>query len=159
MFRITLHGLSVLSLLVTRPPWSCVPTGMMNTKERRDIYRTILFHTYGTLIHPLPLIPSTDTTGCKDIASTHALLAYSHMEMISHEEHIVNVDWLRICLIVDVVCDTRLQVWSGGGRTRVEMVAMKMEMEAARVGQGGWGWLCSGSSCGRLVDLLASTPL
>ena len=61
-----------------------------------------------------------------------ALLNYSRMKICSHEkiieEHIMKIDWLIICLKMDVVCDARLHVWFSGRWTMVLMVAMDMAM-------------------------------
>ena len=61
---------------------------MKNGNEKGDIYGIILFHTYETLIQDTFIDPTTNTEGCKALASTLTLPNYSHIKIRSHEDHI-----------------------------------------------------------------------
>ena len=57
---------------------------------------------------------------------------YSHMEIESNEEiieeHIMKIDWLIICLTMDVGCDIRLQSMASWLITTMVVMVAAMEM-------------------------------
>ena len=102
VFGITLHGLLAPSLTGARSPWSWVPAGMKIADKTRDIYGTILFHTYGMLIQSPSIDPHNKYRGLQGLCLNPYLTELlTHGDQIAGRKHWrthLEIDWLQYVL-------------------------------------------------------------